>query len=113
MKLVFFWQGENNSKSVNCIVVMPLLQKTQSQIQMSLLDVTVQCFDEIFTIHFFWREIQIPHLLEKFKKCQLKLLCRYYTEPNTNFFIKCNGTQCFDEIFTINFFSAGNSNSSL
>merc|ERR1712037_966253 len=74
---------------------------------MSLLDVTVQCFDEIFTIHFFWREIQIPHLLEKFKKCQLKLLCRYYTEPNTNFFIKCNSSQFFDEIFTINFLFGG------
>ena len=40
MKLVFFWQGENNSKSVNCIVVMPLLQKRRSQIQISLSDVT-------------------------------------------------------------------------
>ena len=41
---------------------------------------------------FFRREIQIPHLLEKFKKCQL-LLCRYYTEPSTNVFIRCDSAQ--------------------
>ena len=34
------------------------------------------------------------------------------TKLNTNVFIRCDGAQCFDEIFT-NFFSAGNSNSSL
>ena len=90
MKLVFFGK-EKIIQKVSIVLLLCRYFKRDGA--------KYKCLYKMWRCTVFWQDFHNPlfsagnsnsSLDRKFKKCQL-LLCRYYTEPNTNVFIRCDG----------------------